>query len=318
MKKRFWFAGMFLLLLFGSFQMANAQCGASLSSCKTCHEVKRALPVTTNGNWHKDHSFGDFCEFCHGGNTASMNKAEAHEGVIAIPVQNPSNTCSSCHPDDYIDRAEKYAKTLNITIDDSAPSESVAQSSTETNGSQASTSDNTAPTQVATAPVKEASAISAPTDGEVIDFNELLNEPKDEQHRNIGNLILIFGILGLSVVFLGMYWNFNRDRFTAKLKAISDEPPVPDNTDFSDTTPENFDSEVFEVLEHQPSLKRLLYQLKDADPVVIEALVSITSQNGDSEELIKSLGRLDLQLLKKMQSLRDGELEVLLTLAKKM
>ena len=26
------------------------------------------MPVANNGDWHKVHAFGDFCEFCHAGN----------------------------------------------------------------------------------------------------------------------------------------------------------------------------------------------------------------------------------------------------------
>src|SRR5688572_16953692 len=50
---------------------AKAQCGTSASSCQSCHEVQKQDPVNTEGDWHIQHSFGDFCEFCHGGNVTA-------------------------------------------------------------------------------------------------------------------------------------------------------------------------------------------------------------------------------------------------------
>ena len=314
MKRKLWWIGMLTLLLFGGISSVYAQCGASLSSCKTCHEVKRAMPVMTEGDWHKDHSFGDFCEFCHGGNTASKVKAEAHEGINMLPVKTPGNTCSSCHPDDYNDRAQTYAEILNVEIDESGGAEQTASNDVASDAPAEKKASSESTTVAKTEPV---TSVSVPTGGEVVDFNELLKEDPEEHPINTGNAILIVLIIGLSIVFLGMYWGFNRDEIKSKVKKIADEPS--DSDDESQTIPSDESrDELIAVLERRPNLKQLFYQLKDADPLVIDALISITSQNGESEKLIKSLGRVDMELLKKMQTLKDGELDVLLALARKM
>lgn len=64
------FFGLFGVFLASSYYLgpqktAQAACGASTSSCKTCHEVKGEDPVSKKGDWHVQHSFGDFCQACH-------------------------------------------------------------------------------------------------------------------------------------------------------------------------------------------------------------------------------------------------------------
>ncbi|MBS1271227.1 MAG: hypothetical protein MAGBODY4_00356 [Candidatus Marinimicrobia bacterium] len=314
MKGKLWWTGIFLLLFFGSMSSVYAQCGASLSSCKTCHEVKRTMPVMTKGDWHKDHSFGDFCEFCHGGNTASKVQAEAHEGINMIPVKTPGNTCSSCHPDDYNDRAQTYAEILNVEIDESG---GAVQTTSNDVITDAPTEEMSSGESTAVAKSEPVTSVSVPSSGEVVDFNELLKEDPEEHPINTGNAILIVLIIGLSIVFLGMYWGFNRDEIKSKVRKIADEPTDSDE-DSQVSATEISKDEFIAVLERRPNLRQLFYQLKDADPLVVDALISITSQNRESEKLIKSLGRIDIDLLKKMQTLKEGELDVLLALARKM
>ncbi len=55
-------------------QPAAAQCGSSASSCKSCHETQAQDPVNTEGEWHTQHAFGDFCEFCHAGNVQAAEE----------------------------------------------------------------------------------------------------------------------------------------------------------------------------------------------------------------------------------------------------
>jgi len=317
MKKVLWTGMFFLVFVLTSIGTGYAQCGASLSSCKTCHEVKREQPVMTKGEWHKDHSFGDFCEFCHGGNTAATAEAEAHQGMSLNPVKQPGNTCSSCHPDDYNAEAQKYASILHISIDESGGGSEPQATATsqDTTGPAAAGSGSSAGTETETA----SSTISVPSGGEVVDFNQLLTEETAPAGINTGNLILVILILGLAVVFLGMYWAFNRETIKEKLHHFLAEPAGEEEVDIAEASgPEEPEQDLVRILERQPALKRLVIQLKEADPTVVESLVSITGQNGDSEKLIKSLARIDLQLLKSLQRLKDGELDVLLTLAKKM
>ena len=94
---------------------AAAQCGTRASSCKTCHEVQGKLRVNTKGDWHIQHSFGDFCVFCHAGNSQAKDKAQAHQGMVE-PLENVNTSCAVCHDADCNTRAEKYARVLGVTV----------------------------------------------------------------------------------------------------------------------------------------------------------------------------------------------------------
>jgi len=107
--------GVFSVVFIGSFlltppKVTEAACGASTSSCKTCHEVKGEDPVSKKGNWHIQHSFGDFCQACHLGVASETDKAKAHVGLVK-PLAQPDQTCASCHPADSVTRAAKYGGT---------------------------------------------------------------------------------------------------------------------------------------------------------------------------------------------------------------
>ncbi|MGC7873605.1 hypothetical protein ACPUYX_19095 [Desulfosporosinus sp. SYSU MS00001] len=108
---------------------AQAACGASTSSCKTCHEVQGADPVSKKGDWHTQHSFGDFCQACHLGVATETDKTKAHTGIIAKPLAQPDQTCVSCHPTDTAARVAKYggsATTSNVSGNNSKGSPSAA------------------------------------------------------------------------------------------------------------------------------------------------------------------------------------------------
>lgn len=269
----------------------------------------------TEGQWHKDHSFGDFCEFCHGGNTATSVKPEAHTDISMIPVENPGNACSSCHPNDYQERAQEYAKILNIEIPDGGAPVAAATSGDSDDSAGGSTSGS--PGQTAATTSSGGSNISIPSGGDVVDFNELLNEADQDSSVNMGNLILIGLIIGLGFVWVGMFWSFNREKITEKFQKIASEPP-PDADETGIEHQSVTRDEIVRTFDDRPQLHQLFMQLKDADPAVLDALISITGQNGNSEKLIKTIGKLDLGLMKSLQNLRESELDVLLTLAKKM
>lgn len=106
----------FGLVFIGSFWFSptiitQAACGASTSSCKTCHEVKGEDPVSQKGDWHTQHAFGDFCQACHLGAATETDKTKAHAGVVAKPLTQPDQSCASCHPADSAARAAKYGGT---------------------------------------------------------------------------------------------------------------------------------------------------------------------------------------------------------------
>jgi len=105
----------FSVVLIGSFwvtppKISEAACGASTSSCKTCHEVKGEDPVSKIGDWHIQHSFGDFCQACHLGVATETDKTKAHVGLVS-PLAQPDQSCAACHPADTPERVVKYGGT---------------------------------------------------------------------------------------------------------------------------------------------------------------------------------------------------------------
>jgi hypothetical protein len=93
-----------------------AQCGSNPppnSSCFTCHVEDN--PVNEIGEWHGVHSNSDCCAKCHGGNCATMDEDQAHLGVVTNPLSDIYTNCHSCHPDDYLLRAEVFARDLGVT-----------------------------------------------------------------------------------------------------------------------------------------------------------------------------------------------------------
>jgi hypothetical protein len=109
--------GLTIVIIAISLQVtsADAQCGAQASSCRNCHEVNQEYSVSDSGEWHVSHAFGDFCQFCHGGNVQATDKNAAHTGMI-YPLENPVSSCASCHPRDYRDLAVTYGDILGVEV----------------------------------------------------------------------------------------------------------------------------------------------------------------------------------------------------------
>lgn len=97
-------------------RISESACGAAASSCKNCHEVKGEMSVNAKGAHHVQHAFGDFCVFCHSGNTAATVKAEAHQGMVE-PLADVQKSCSACHPDDFEKRAQGYGAAASSKAD---------------------------------------------------------------------------------------------------------------------------------------------------------------------------------------------------------
>lgn len=124
MSRKWFFIGSFILFLVAMAVLgiltatpAQAQCGDTPadSSCITCHEYEGADPVYGKGEWHEIHALKDCCWSCHGGNTQAQDKDLAHVGMTVQPLQDTYTDCYSCHPDDYKERAERFAAALGVT-----------------------------------------------------------------------------------------------------------------------------------------------------------------------------------------------------------
>lgn len=144
--------GVFGLVLVGSFWMTSpkvteAACGASTSSCKTCHEVKGEDPVSKKGAWHTQHSFGDFCQACHSGVATETDKAKAHVGLVK-PLAQPDQSCASCHPDDSAARVVKYGGTAGGPAGGTPPATPGAPAPGATAGEAGASNPSAAATQV--------------------------------------------------------------------------------------------------------------------------------------------------------------------------
>jgi hypothetical protein len=168
----------------------DAQCGSSASSCKSCHETQGEDPVNANGEWHTQHAFGDFCEFCHAGNVQAKEKDAAHQGLVD-PMGDVAASCQGCHPQDLADRSQIYASTLGIDL--SNPSSGGGDSG---DGSDDSTDDG--------------SCVAAPLGGEEIDSNLLYieNISPPPLIQSWGNVILAAMIVGVLAVFVVLAWTW--------------------------------------------------------------------------------------------------------------
>lgn len=304
MRRITYLLSLLVIVLFSNVQLLKAQCGASLSSCKTCHEIKHAKPVANQGPWHQQHAFGDFCEFCHGGNTAAKDEASAHQGINKMPLKNAGNTCSSCHPDDYKELAMKYAAVLKIDLGDM----SAAGPETEATAQESKTTEIQA-----TATAQPTATISVPAGGEVVDFNELLNE-KEKSALNVGNLVVIILILGTLAVFFLLYGWFNKEPIMEKLKSFRglEEKSAPGEEE--EFQPDM--DEIANILQRRPLLQSIVLQLNKMDHASLESLLKIIGEE-EGESLLKSISRLDLHLISSLNKLSDKELEVTTTLAKR-
>jgi len=198
-----------------------AQCGSQASSCKNCHEVKGEDPVNATGDWHVSHAFGDFCEFCHGGNVQATDKAAAHQGLVQ-PLGDVQTNCASCHAADFQSRAETYATALGVTVGASAggstpPSaDSAASANTTTQAEQAA--------QPAQPAAQQPAPAATPTYSEVTDYVADYRATKPLPPS--AGTILTGLMLGMTVVGGGAFMFWNEKRLRSKPRPAVSETPA--------------------------------------------------------------------------------------------
>ncbi len=262
---------------------AQAQCGSAASSCKSCHEVQKVDPVNTKGAWHTQHAFGDFCAFCHSGNTKSKDKTAAHTGMLD-PLADVKGACQSCHPNDYMDRAKKYADTLGKTI------------GTSTGATQVNSGGTTAASNTNCGP-------AAPTGSQTIDLNKVYAGLDQKMPNVLGNAILIGLILVVALVFAGLIFYYEKPlpRGIAAFRQLLAMPVAAPN---AATT--------------RPELGTLLPLLSSSDPGTVRAVTQLLSDHENGPRILKALSHLDLHALTELGESDQKALTSLLTLAKEL
>lgn len=282
--------GIFGIVFMGSFWLSTpkdtqAACGASTSSCKTCHEVQGADPVSKKGNWHIQHSFGDFCQACHLGVATETDKTKAHAGVVAKPLAQPDQSCASCHPADTAARVAKYGGVA-------------AGSTPATPGTPAP---GTAPEAGTGTVTPSAAATQVPPSAnpnfDILDFNS------SGKLTGIAWAIIIANILAL-LVLVGLLWKWKKGLWPWSY-VQGRQKNVPFNTlplEVQDVFNQLLKGDMHTVLALQEILKReqgrqllravtllpepILAQLQTLDENELKSLTSLgdVSKNGKGED----------------------------------
>jgi hypothetical protein len=280
-------AGLLLLL---PVKKVNAQCGSQASSCKNCHETQAQKPVNNDGTtWHTEHQQIDACVNCHAGNPQSMDKAASHSGMVPWESDVKAG-CFTCHPDDYMAKAQIYATTLGVTV-----------------GGGVSSAAATEPAAGSTAPVTTAApaAMVVSEPGE-IDYTKQYNETVLGQRSiNWGNIILVVMILAIAVG--GGAFVFSNERRLRGLKGFFPENLFPSKVVLSAEAPvvEGYSTEVTALL---PLITKL-------NPVGLHALKRILQEPEQANEMLHALAHLDPKLIQRVQSLDKDARALLIALA---
>jgi hypothetical protein len=196
-----------------------AQCGSQASSCKNCHEVKGEDPVNAKGDWHVSHAFGDFCEFCHGGNVQATDKTAAHEGLVQ-PLGDVKTNCSSCHADDYQAKAQIYATALDVTIGSNGPSQPPTGSSNPSEPAAQQPVEQAAPPAA-----PQPTLAPTPTSSEIVDYVAQYQAEHPEP-ASAGTIVTSL-LLGLTIVGGGSFAYWNEKRLRSKPHSLLSKVAAP-------------------------------------------------------------------------------------------
>jgi len=255
----------------------DAQCGSSASSCKSCHETQGQDPVNTKGEWHTQHAFGDFCEFCHAGNVQAKDKEAAHQGLVD-PMSDVAASCQGCHPQDLDERSQIYASTLGIDL--SNPPSGGGDSGND-GGSDAAADDG--------------SCVAAPLGGEEIDSNLLYVENISPPSLNWGNVILVLMIGGVLGVFAVLAWSWEdwgpkvAGWINRNVKVVSDAALEANASVKTEGVPSS--AELHDLFERKPELKGLWPKLSNSDSTTLTDLDRILGDD-QAPNLLHSLSQL--------------------------
>ncbi len=304
-----------LLLLLGAMMLASAQpaaaqCGTSASSCKNCHETQGKLSVANNGDWHKAHAFGDFCEFCHAGNVQATAQDEAHAGMVA-PLGDVKTSCQGCHPNDYDKLAQTYASTLGINLTGGS------------GGAESGSAPPPAGSSDSSACAGGATAVSAPLGGEEIDFNLLYAEAVSPAPfiSNWGNVILVGLILAIAAVFFVTAWSWENWGQTVAGWINRHVAPVPQAVAAAAVRSEgglatSDPAQLTALLAQKPELQKLLPRLTKLPPETLAALDTILANPQRGSELLQALSQVDSDMAATLRQLGSKDWGLLKALFK--
>jgi hypothetical protein len=313
-------AGLMLLLgplLIGPAQPASAQCGTAASSCKNCHETQGKMPVANNGDWHKAHAFGDFCEFCHVGNVQATTPEEAHAGMVD-PLADVQASCQGCHPNDYNQLAQTYASTLGVDL--------IAGG--EAGGSANPPSDNESNDDISGC-AAGTTTVSAPLGGEEIDYNQLYVEKTSVPPlvSNWGNVILLLLILGTGAAFFVTAWSW--ENWGQKVAGWIDYnvAPIPQAVAAAASRSDNGQAlsqaftagnteQVQELLAQKPELRDLLPRLMNLPPETLSALETILANPERGSDLLEAVSKVDTEVMAILRQLGARDQDLLSALLK--
>ena len=277
-------------------QTAEAQCGSQASSCKSCHEVQGQDPVNAKGDWHIQHAFGDFCQFCHAGNVQAMEATAAHAGMVA-PLGDIQANCAACHPADSGNLAQTYAAVLGVSVGDGGDA--------PTTGSGPSGPAPAAPQATPPAAMDLPAAVDLPapemSGPGVIDYNQQYAETVEGKVSvNWGNVILA-GLIALLVAGGGGFvlWNERRLRGTSGTARADHPGSAP---------------KVAAIEGVSPEISALLPQLERLNPLGRRALGRLLENPDAASDLLLRLSRLDPVLVQQLRGLDRETRELLLAM----
>lgn len=289
-----------VVMMMVSPQPASAQCGTSASSCKNCHETQGKLPVANNGDWHKAHAFGDFCEFCHAGNVQATGKEEAHTGMAA-PLGDVKTSCQGCHPNDYDKLAQTYASTLGVDL---------------TAASGGTGGDSGANSLASSDSSNCVSAVSAPLGGEEIDYNLLYVESTAEAPlvSSWGNIILVMLILGTALAFFVTAWSWENWGQKVAGWINHNVAPIPQAVVAASTRSNSgmalegdSAAQIQALLAQKPELQGLLPKLMNLPSETLTALDALLANPERGSDLLQALGKVDAEVITSLRQLGAKE-----------
>lgn len=280
----------------------DAQCGTQASSCKNCHEVQGEYPVSTEGDWHVQHAFGDFCEFCHAGNVTATDQDGAHSGML-YPLDDPAGSCASCHPMDYNDLAIGYAGTLGVDVGSAGGTDG---------GGDSGGGDEAAPPPDEVANAEDA-APAEESSGDVIDLNARHDIATRDQRGplNAGDLILAVMLVGLVAAFGVLIWRF--EGLGEKWAALRGRPLQP-----AYAMPGG-GSMAYDGPATSPAIEALVPSLEQANPATLAAINKLLQDDPErGGQMIEALANIDPRLVEVVRRLDERDLDMLVALVREL